>query len=326
MTLSGRRVPKLELSRPPRLGFGCAALVGGRTRRQARALLDAAWDAGIRHFDVARLYGSGDAEAVLGSFAAEHRHDITIATKFGIEPRAAAAPAAAKVVARAVLRRSRRALRFARRHSGLTTSRGEFTPDAARRSISASLSQLRTDYVDVLFMHDCSPGDWANKPTREVLDELQGDGKILTYGTATSADATREILRGPDLPAVAQFDWSALREGVETVGIDPCVTPITYSVLSGALPVLVKALADDERRRSWSQALGLELRSREEIAGLLLAHAIRANPRGIVLFSSGDPDRIAQGARIAVEAPYVEDQLQRFDLLIGQLAGPPGSA
>ena len=40
-----------------RLGFGCSNLMGSMSRKESIALLDAAWDAGIRHIDVAPFYG-----------------------------------------------------------------------------------------------------------------------------------------------------------------------------------------------------------------------------------------------------------------------------
>lgn len=48
----------------PVLGFGCSALssVGGK---KALGLLGAAFDAGVRHFDVARYYGYGESEGIL---------------------------------------------------------------------------------------------------------------------------------------------------------------------------------------------------------------------------------------------------------------------
>jgi len=60
--------------------------MGALSRRESLALLSAAWDAGVRHFDVAPLYGHGEAERILGSFLAGRRDEATIVTKFGIEP------------------------------------------------------------------------------------------------------------------------------------------------------------------------------------------------------------------------------------------------
>jgi aryl-alcohol dehydrogenase-like predicted oxidoreductase len=49
-------------------------------------LLECAYDAGIRHFDTAPYYGYGEAERVLGEFLRGKRDQVTITTKFGIQP------------------------------------------------------------------------------------------------------------------------------------------------------------------------------------------------------------------------------------------------
>ena len=50
----------------PVLGFGCSSLTG-TGRKNADRLLGTAFDAGVRHFDVARYYGYGEAEKILGT-------------------------------------------------------------------------------------------------------------------------------------------------------------------------------------------------------------------------------------------------------------------
>ena len=47
------------------IGFGCAGLFRIPHRKARKAMLDAAYDAGIRHFDTAPMYGLGLAEAEL---------------------------------------------------------------------------------------------------------------------------------------------------------------------------------------------------------------------------------------------------------------------
>ena len=73
----GRRIPVL--------GFGCSALTGSN-RKIADRLLQTAFDSGIRHFDVARYYGYGESEKILGAFLKSRRSEVTITTKFGIQP------------------------------------------------------------------------------------------------------------------------------------------------------------------------------------------------------------------------------------------------
>ena len=68
------------------IGFGCAGLFRIPDRKTRRVTLDAAYDAGIRHFDVAPMYGLGLAETELAPFLKGRRADITVTTKFGIEP------------------------------------------------------------------------------------------------------------------------------------------------------------------------------------------------------------------------------------------------
>src|SRR5665213_2548596 len=64
-----------------RLGFGGSGLMGGLSERESLALLETAYDAGIRHFDVAPVYGHGMAEHCLGNFVRGKTDQGTGATK-----------------------------------------------------------------------------------------------------------------------------------------------------------------------------------------------------------------------------------------------------
>src|ERR1700733_14834627 len=69
-----------------RLGYGCSSLMGMLDRKESLAMLEAAFDAGVRHFDVAPMYGFGQAESCVGEFLGRHRADVTVTTKYGIPP------------------------------------------------------------------------------------------------------------------------------------------------------------------------------------------------------------------------------------------------
>src|SRR6266404_8829775 len=69
----------------PSIGFGCSSLTSVGHKNAIR-LLETAFDAGVRHFDVARYYGYGESEGLLGTFVKARRAQVTITTKFGIEP------------------------------------------------------------------------------------------------------------------------------------------------------------------------------------------------------------------------------------------------
>ncbi|MFZ1803748.1 MAG: aldo/keto reductase, partial [Nitrospira sp.] len=69
-----------------RLGFGLSKLMRIPSRADRQRLLDTVYDQGIRHFDVARMYGLGASERELGTLIRSKRTQVTVATKFGIEP------------------------------------------------------------------------------------------------------------------------------------------------------------------------------------------------------------------------------------------------
>ena len=67
-----------------RLGFGCSSLMGAMGRKESVAMLEAAFEAGVRHFDVAPMYGFGQAESCVGEFLSGHKAEVTVTTKYGI--------------------------------------------------------------------------------------------------------------------------------------------------------------------------------------------------------------------------------------------------
>ena len=57
------------LSNSYKLGFGCASLTSLNNRKLSLSLLEHTYNEGITHFDVARLYGMGNAENIVGEFS-----------------------------------------------------------------------------------------------------------------------------------------------------------------------------------------------------------------------------------------------------------------
>ena len=50
------------------LGFGCAPIMGRISKSHALRALAFSFDCGVTHFDVARSYGFGQAEEIVGGF------------------------------------------------------------------------------------------------------------------------------------------------------------------------------------------------------------------------------------------------------------------
>jgi diketogulonate reductase-like aldo/keto reductase len=305
----------------PRIGYGCAPLIGGRTTRESLHLLEIAYDTGVRHFDVARVYGSGDAEAVLGRFAESHRDEITITTKFGIRARASSGMlAVAKAVARPAFRRSRSMLQVARRHTSRAVTRGLFTPADAVSSLEVSLAALRCDYVDALLLHDCSADDWQRLDLIDALTQMREDGRIGSFGTATSFAETRSIVTSTfQSPSIVQFESDALSMNLRTFArLDaPDATPIVYGVVRGALAAVSRLIADDPSLAgAWSRTLDIDARSPDELCALMLSHQLWLHPRAIVLFSSGAPERVRANVQAVMDCRYDDAQLRAFDRLL----------
>lgn len=72
-----------------RVGFGCAALGGydyGKVDdRDSIAAVHRALELGVNFFDTADVYGLGHAEELLGEALGNRRHDVVVATKFGVQ-------------------------------------------------------------------------------------------------------------------------------------------------------------------------------------------------------------------------------------------------
>ena len=130
---------------------------------EAQAALDAAWDAGIRHYDTAPLYGLGLAETRLNRFLRGRprkgpRDDYVLSTKIGrlLEP---CPPDARTGIGKFFDVPSRREM-FDYSYSGVL------------RSLEASLERLGADRIDVLHCHDL---DVFNQGSREVMEARRAD-------------------------------------------------------------------------------------------------------------------------------------------------------
>ena len=123
--------------------------------KHRQRILHAAYDAGIRHFDVARMYGLGAAEGELGQFAQSKRDQLVLATKFGIDinPRGGLA-ARSQGMARRLITLFPALRKVARRSSGALFQPRRYDAQKARDSLESSLRALRTDYVDLFLLHE----------------------------------------------------------------------------------------------------------------------------------------------------------------------------
>jgi D-threo-aldose 1-dehydrogenase len=170
-------------------------------------LLARAADLGIRHFDAARNYGDGLAEAALGRFLSGRRSSFIVATKYGLAANRLieAVPSAAQP-----LRAFRSIVRRARLGSATYPM---LTGAGLRASVERSLRALRIDYIDILFLHEPSLDRLAE--AQELLAEVnrqKSKGAIRFVGLAGGWMQTVEIVKSSpalaDVVQVPENDWS----------------------------------------------------------------------------------------------------------------------
>lgn len=177
----------------PPLGLGAANL-GNLYRpmddERASAVLDAAWEAGIRYFDTAPHYGLGLSERRLGSFlATKPRDEFVLSTKAG------------------------RLLRETPNPEGHLDANDfavpadyervwDFSADGIRRSVDESLERLGLDRIDVLFLHDPEGHDLdaADRDAYPALLALREEGVVDAVGVGSmSVEALERAAATPGL-------------------------------------------------------------------------------------------------------------------------------
>lgn len=296
------------------LGFGCAGLLRVPTRRRRQDLLAAAFDAGISHFDVARMYGLGAAEGELGRFARGRRDRITIATKFGIEATATPWMARLQGPARAVIARYPALRRAIKRRDEAFHQTRRYDVATARESLERSLTELRTDYVDILFLHDpLDPDDATGDELREFLEAARAAGKIRAWGVAVDEGSPDEFAGSMPGEAVLQMRADIFaRRSPELASDRPC---ITFGLLSSALSLVLSQMRTSETaRRRWSDAVGADCADPEVVAAMLIRDGLQANPDGVVLYSTTRPARVASA--VAASELGADPALSRFRELV----------
>lgn len=171
------------------VGLGCNNFGQRMDERQTQAVVSAALDAGITHFDTAETYGRGLSEVFLGRALGRRRSEVVIASKFAPRPEGEA-------YSPGVLRR--------RIHDGCDTS----------------LRRLGTDHIDIYYQHRPDP-EAPIEEALEALGELVAMGKI-THAACSNYDAGQiaEAARASDAPGRAplvacQIHWNLLARQVE---------------------------------------------------------------------------------------------------------------
>ena len=218
-----------------KLGFGCEPAGGtdwGKVNdRDSIAAIRRAVELGINFFDTADVYGLGRSERILSEALGNTRHEVVIATKFGVGWREVP---------------GRRAKTFL-----------DSSPARVVEALEASLRRLKLDCIPLYYIHWPDPRTPIGR-TMEVLNKCRRAGKIRAIGvsnfsTTQIRDAHQE---GPI--ACVQTAYNLIQRGGESTILPFCddlrlgvVTygPLAQGLLTGKYSADAAFGADDRRSR-----------------------------------------------------------------------------
>lgn len=165
---------------------------------QALALMDAAWEAGLTHFDTADAYGGGRSERVIGTWIATRGVRPTITTKT---------------------------------YNPMTADGDHgLSPERIRRQFASSLDRLGVDSIELYLAHEFDP----DVPLAEALAALSELPQARAHGVSNfSAAQLRAALATPTPPAAIQNSCSLLARADEAEVIPLCADAgVAYTVFS----------------------------------------------------------------------------------------------
>lgn len=207
-----RRLAHTDLA-VSRVCFGAMTFGAQTGEDDARRMVDTAIENGVNFFDTANNYNDGRSEEILGEILKGRRDRVVLASKvfnkMGDGPDDA----------------------------GL--SRG-----AVLKQIDRSLARLRTDYLDIYYLH--SP-DWSVpiEETLEAMDRLVRAGKVRYPASSNYAGwQVAQMMcisgqRGYKAPYVSQPMYNLLARGIEQEYLAMCkayeVSTVVYNALAGGL-------------------------------------------------------------------------------------------
>lgn len=144
------------------MGLGCMGMSHGYgaagDKKEMIKLIHQAVEKGVTFFDTAEVYGPYTNEELVGEALEPYRKEVVIATKCRIQ-----------IV------------------DGKQIVIGK--PETMRRSIEGSLKRLRTEYIDLYYLHRVDP-DTPIEEVAETMKLLQQEGKIRHWGVSEAGVQT----------------------------------------------------------------------------------------------------------------------------------------
>ena len=188
------------------IGLGCMGLSEfygpAVDTRDGVALLHAAIEAGVNHFDTAQLYGMGANERLLGEAFHDRRDKVVIATKFG-------------------------PVRDKETKAFVDVDGSE---ENMRNAIEDSLRFLKTDHVDLYYLHRVD----LKRPIEETVGamaKLVEEGKVRALGLSEASAETLKRAHAVHPISALQSEYSIFSRDIED-GPLPAVREIGASLVA----------------------------------------------------------------------------------------------
>ncbi len=217
--------------RVSRVGLGCNNFGGRIDLPGTRAVVEAALEVGVTFFDTAQVYGNGgDSERFLGEILEGRREQVVLATKFGWGQQV-----------------------------------GDGSAEDVHDAIAGSLERLRTDYVDLYYLHKPDPSTPIAE-TLGALDELVRAGTVRAIGCSNfSAEQLAEADRVAREHGTARFTVLQNQYSLLVRADDSDVLPLCRELGVSYIPYfpLASGLLTGKYRRGEPAPAGTRLAGRE---------------------------------------------------------------
>ena len=218
------------------IGLGCMSLSWGYgtppSPEDGARLLHGALDLGYNHLDTARIYGEGKNEALIGDAISGRRNEYFLASKTGI-------------------------------FVDGKTRRIDCRPEMIRGAIEESLRLLKTDHIDLYYLHRRDFGTPIEDSVGELARAVES-GKIGSIGLSEMSAETLRNASAVHPIAAMQTEYSAQTRNPEIAVLDACrdlgTAFVAFSPVGrGSLCATLRdpsALPDGDLRKTWPRFTG----------------------------------------------------------------------
>ncbi len=278
------------------MGLGCMTMtaVYGKPadRPESLATLHRALDLGLTFLDTSDVYGPYENEELIGEGLRGRRRQAFVATKFGL----------------------------IRRDGGLVVNG---SPAHARAAIEASLGRLRTDHVDLYYLHRVDRGVPIEETVGAMAD-LVGEGKVRHLGLSEVTPETLERACSVHPIAAVQSEYSLWTREPENGVLAACerlgvgfvpYSPLGRGFLTGEIRSPDDFAPGDFRRgapRFQGEAFEANLRLVEKVKALARAKGIAASQLALAWVLAQGPHIVPiPGTR---QRRYLEENVAALDV------------